>query len=138
MDGQTVTLSADVFILTRDLELGLARRPCSYCGAPLMIRLPSMRDAVRDQDSHALRLGLHTLTGQERAMFDAVYTAYPQAVSRSIVLGLLQISGSNLNNLTSRIRKKIGPAGWRLITGHAALRLLEPVPPQSLRQTQQT
>lgn len=117
-----------LYVSTHELELGLARRPCPYCLMPIMIRLPSMADAVRDQESAALRLGLNDLTRMERMIFDYVYRSYPQAVRTEAVCKMLDdLSPEGLKEHTYRMRKKLTPRGWLLITWMSSLRLIEPV-----------
>lgn len=120
---------SDIFITTHELGLGLARRPCSYCSSPLMIRLPSMADAIRDQGSHALRLGFDNLTPGEREMFDVVYNSFPRAVlDTTVMTALNDLSPAGLRRLTFRLRAKLVQRDWLLISWHHSLRLVEPVP----------
>ena len=88
-----------------------------------------MAEAIRDQDSHALRLGFDNLTTTERALFDCVFAHYPQAVSSETVMATLNgLSPAGLNQHTYRLRAKLAKRDWLLIAWHSSLRLVEPVP----------
>lgn len=119
----------DILISPHDLEIGLARRSCVYCDMPLIIRLPLMADAIRDQGSAALSLGFLELTPMERELFDAIYEYFPRAVTaETVTVRLHHVGADGLRVHTSRMRAKIRKHGWEVIRWNGALRLVEPVP----------
>ncbi len=116
--------SGTVYISTHDLQLGLAKRPCPYCDMPVLIRLPSMADAIADQESAALRLGLTALTQTEQRIFDAIYLHYPRAVPTSVVSqNLDDMAAHTIEVNVGRMRPKLTQLGWELICRHGSLRL---------------
>jgi hypothetical protein len=114
----------DLFVTTHDLQLGMVRHDCPWCQGPLVMRLPSMQDAIADQVGAALRFGLTDLTATRRAVFDAIHKYYPRGIEAEVVEQQLGVSPDALRMLIQRMRPTLERAGWQLRMQGRALRLI--------------
>lgn len=122
-----VDSSGTIWITTHDLAIGLAKRACPYCSTPVLIRLPSMQQAIDDKSNDAaLKLGMDFLTEQERLIFNAVYQHYPRAVDSKLVEVAVNLDIRALDQAVVRMRKKLLVHGWLLVRRNRSLRLVEP------------
>ena len=123
-------MNADaLYVFTRDLEIGLARRDCPHCGGPLSIRVPTMASALNDRKDPAVGLGFWHLSRSQHQLFDSLYEAYPRAVEAEVLrLQQSDLSSGGLRALIFRLRKKLAIAGWRIVIQQRdrTYRLLEP------------
>lgn len=117
-------MTEDILVSIGEVEVGVARFGCPRCFEPLVIRLPSLPVAIKEHSSAALRLGLDQLTQGERALFDAVYAAYPHAV---LATDLDVTSRDALKMALGRMRPKLATYGWQLPGNRrGTLRLIAP------------
>lgn len=118
-----------LYIASSELDLGIARRACPFCSGPIVVKMPSVDEVLRDRGSHALKLGFDELTTTERELFDFIYSQFPHAVSAPTVLRALNdMSRPSLQQHAFRLRNKLKPHGWLLVRWNGSLRLVEPVP----------
>lgn len=117
-----------LFISTHDLAVGLARRDCPACGSLLLIRLPSMQDAISDTQSASLQLSLgDVLTATEQCIFNAVHAHYPRGVATAEVeRQVYGISDGSMRAHLHRMRPKLLARGWKLMSRNRTMRLVGP------------